>query len=204
MLRHKLLFASLVIFLASSSLCIADDGQPVAIRHWPGGGFTIETMWDIHVGSGLTAEAKEELPRAVDYEVESLGEDSLVRVSRSPNESEIEFAKESGTGSNDVDVSKPVPSGGFNVNVDGVWVLSVNGINAADFEKLKTSFKESLASVVEKNGGMKNWRVCLIATDESIDEKLVKELAELGKPEIMIVNSKFDSIGDAELSLIHI
>ena len=199
MLRHKFLFASLFVLIAFSSVCSADDGQPIAIRHWPGGGFTIETMWDIHIGSGLTAEAKKALPRAVDYEVESLGEDSLARVWRSPDESEIRFSKESGTGPNDVDVSKPVPSGGFNVNVDNVWVLSVNGVDAADVAKVKESFRESLASVVEKNGGMENWRVCIIATDESIDEALVKELAALGKPEIMIVNSKFDSVGDVKV-----
>ena len=203
MLRHKLLIVSLFVVLAVTSVCSAEDGQPIAIRHWPGGGFTIETMWNLHVGSGLNAKSKEMLPRAVDYEVESLGEAGQVRIWRMPNKAEVEFSKDqdndvevSEAGSNDVDISKPVESGGFNANADGVWVLSVNGVAPADMDEVKKSFREGLPAILEEFGGIENFHICIIATDETFDADFVKELAALGKPEIMIVNSKFDSIGD--------
>ena len=50
----------------------ADDGDPIAIRQWPDGGFSIESMWDLHVAVGLNDRTRKLLPRKPDAELESL------------------------------------------------------------------------------------------------------------------------------------
>ena len=85
-----LTYPSVVILLflaATSSTCsFADDGDPVAIRSWPDGGVTIETMWNLHVGSGLTETTKKQLPHPLSYDVDQLKPDEFATVRRLPNE----------------------------------------------------------------------------------------------------------------------
>ena len=38
------------VIWAASEKSAAEDPQPLAIRHWPGAGVTIETNWGIHLG----------------------------------------------------------------------------------------------------------------------------------------------------------
>lgn len=61
--------------LLTCSICqplLADHGEPIAIRQWPDGGFSVETMWDLHVAVGLNDETRKLLPRKPDAELESL------------------------------------------------------------------------------------------------------------------------------------
>jgi len=51
---------------------LAGDGDPIAIRQWPDGGFSVETMWDLHAAVGLNEETRKLLPRKPDAELESL------------------------------------------------------------------------------------------------------------------------------------
>ncbi len=44
----------------------ADPGRPVAVRVWPGGGITVETFWDLHLGLRIGEANRGGLPRAVD------------------------------------------------------------------------------------------------------------------------------------------
>lgn len=47
---NSMLWIFLMIVLAESA--IASDGDPVAIRYWPGGCTSLESMWNIHVEIG--------------------------------------------------------------------------------------------------------------------------------------------------------
>ena len=63
--------ASLLAGLICQPL-FADHGEPVAIRQWPDGGFSVETMWDLHAAVGLNDTTRRLLPRKPDAELESL------------------------------------------------------------------------------------------------------------------------------------
>ncbi len=56
------------LMLAAAHSVLADDGHPVAIRYWPGGGVTIETNWDLHIGLRLD-ECRNRLARVPDLEI---------------------------------------------------------------------------------------------------------------------------------------
>jgi hypothetical protein len=56
-----------LIVLAAAHPVRADEGQPVAIRYWPGGGLTIETHWNLHVGMRLD-HCRNRLARVPDLE----------------------------------------------------------------------------------------------------------------------------------------
>lgn len=66
------LFCAVILISAIGQPLLADNGQPIAIRQWPDGGFSIETMWDLHVAVGLNDNTRQLLPRQPDAELESL------------------------------------------------------------------------------------------------------------------------------------
>ena len=64
-------FALLALTLLSlpCTTLLAETGDPVAIRAWPGGAMTIETMWNFHIAIGLTEADRMLLPRSPDLEL---------------------------------------------------------------------------------------------------------------------------------------
>jgi hypothetical protein len=69
---------------------IASDGDPVAVRYWPNGCTSIESMWNIHVAIGVESGNRSAFPRMADVEFvddfwSAADSDSLL-LDRKPNE----------------------------------------------------------------------------------------------------------------------
>jgi len=212
---RTLLVFSIALFLACET-CQADEGHPIAIRHWPGGGFTIETMWDLSVGVGLTAETKKLLPKPTDYDVESLERDGSVTLQRLPNQSKVSVAVEETNDESDeldfwaddeVDDSNLISLnhldslGSFNMEADGIFVVGLNGMSQIEVRELINAIDSEgmIPAVVKEFGGIENWHVCVIATDDGFTDKFLAEIATVSKAEFVVVDSKFAAIGDVKV-----
>lgn len=219
-----LTYPSVVILLflaATSSTCsFADDSDPVAIRSWPDGGVTIETMWNLHVGSGLTETTKKQLPHPLSYDVDQLKPDEFATVRRLPNEPlkvlmNKQFDAKTGK-ANDVVVSKNHPQKNesdpnhdhyaANFSVDGVEVTLLNHLPPEQVMK-------ELATPDDNAPKKTNRRLpfgiafdieididVIVANDDSYDETVLRKIASQLKPRILVVNRSLKKIGDQDVA----
>lgn len=69
---------------------IGAEGEPVAIRYWPGGCVSIETMWNFHIAIGVDTSSRAALPRTADLEFMDdfweASDSSTLILDRQPNE----------------------------------------------------------------------------------------------------------------------
>ena len=140
-----------LIALFACSFAFADEGHPIAVRCWPDGGVTVETMWDLHVAVNLTANEESQLPRLPDISV--LGKDTELKsrthvwgtdsetfvLDRPANASAVTWqaASRATPSSNAVHVTKL--AGGVLLKVDGVRILvgsKASATKAAKEERL--------------------------------------------------------------------
>ena len=63
----------LISLTLAANFAVADDGDPVAIRHWGDQGFTIETMWGFQIGLGLKDASPDKLSRKPDLYLADIG-----------------------------------------------------------------------------------------------------------------------------------
>lgn len=125
-LSRFLAFGFLLFGLAPQVL--SADGNPIALRCWPDGGFSIETMWNLHLGLDISKEVEGQLPRMPDQAV-SMDQSVDSVLSRTANEAEPKWraaSEVSQRDSNSVSV-KTFPDSGrvVLVEVDGVRMLFV-------------------------------------------------------------------------------
>ncbi len=217
------IYPSVVVLLfltAISPTCsFADDGDPVAIRSWPDGGVTIETMWDLHVGSGLTETTKKQLPHPLSYDVDQLKPDEFATVRRLPNESlkvlvSKEFDAQTGK-ANDMVVSKnhlpknesdPNPDHyAVHFSVDGVEVTLLNHLLPEEVMK-ELSTPDDSAPKKEKRrlpfGITFDIEIdfdVIVASDSSYDEAVLRTIASKLKPRILVVNPSLKKINDQDV-----
>jgi hypothetical protein len=111
----------------AANSAMADEGNPVAIRRWPDGGITIETMWDLHFGTGLNDATQELISRPIDLAfVADIGRSTIV--SRLPNDPSVNVIRSGHgkeKGKNDVVITHATTellAGSFLVEVDGVKI----------------------------------------------------------------------------------
>ncbi|TWU13342.1 hypothetical protein CA54_21770 [Symmachiella macrocystis] len=88
MLRKPMILTSLVLFtcplLVNSATLRAADGDPLAIRNWPGDMVSLESHWGFHVVINPDGNALKQLPRAPDQSV-STSETIDHYLTRKPN-----------------------------------------------------------------------------------------------------------------------
>ena len=206
---NSMLWIFLMIVLAESA--IASDGDPVAIRYWPGGCTSLESMWNIHVGIGVDAGNRAALPRSADVEFvddfwAASGSDNLV-LDRKPNEpsatlksmsecpnpsrNAIRFARVA------LENARTHKSLFVNVvYVDGVTILDSNKNSVGD---LLTFLKE------HKNLPKEMQTIdAFLIDDASADPASYESLRGILKPRVMVLRSavKFDKVGDASVEQI--
>ncbi len=203
---NSMLWIFIMVVLAKPG--IASDGDPVAIRYWPGGGISIESMWNIHVAIGVDAENRAALPRLADVEFvddfwAASGSDSLV-LDRKPNEPKailkptsecpspsrnaIRFAR--------VALKNATTQKSLFLNivfVDGVAILDSN----------KNSVSELLVALKEvKDLPSEMQTIDAFLIDDAIaDQASYETLQGILKPRVMVLRSavKFDKVGNASV-----
>ena len=222
MLNRKTSF--LIVFaaiIASFDIGYADEGQPIAIRHWPGGAFTVETMWDLHVGVGLGEEAKKMLPRPVDAELENLPglKGDSCSLYRDANQSDIQLKDHYDHKSpNTVSLcisknyetkehfdARPL-SADTDVYADGLAIgfLDHDRIEMKRrMQKLETELKQQKEHEGEEREGdhVRNGHV-VVATGEQFTADFCELYAKARKPMLMIVNSSSEKVGQSKVEAI--
>lgn len=195
-----------------SSTCVADEGHPVALRHWPGGGFTVETMWGFHIGVGLSDAVKATLDRPVDAELEHLpglaGDACFLE--RKPNQDEVIFHEhtppEAMLNAVQMSISKAYetkehrdarPLSTFTtVIADDVTFMFLDHDRVEFSErmrKLKLSIDERGESQKFEN------TVVVVATGEEFSAEFCSQYAAHYNPKIMLVGSSIKVVGDQEV-----
>lgn len=218
MLNFKTFLVPFILILASFSGLNAENGDPIAIRHWPGGGFTVESMWDLHVGVGLNDEAKSLLPRPVDAELEKLpGLKGVVcTLFREANSAEVKLVEE---GFEDKShpmllvISKEYEtkdhlnarplSLGTTVSVDGVSVGFLDH-DRMTMEKRMKKLKAITPAQKKSGEGEKKGLAhsVVVATGAQFTQEFCDQYAKAYKPAMMIVNASIKSVGDVEVEAV--
>lgn len=201
---HSILGIVLLFVLAEPTN--ANDGDPVAIRYWPGGCSSIESMWNIHVAIGVDAGNRAALPRLADVEFvddfwAASGSDSLV-LDRKPNEpnamlkprsecpnpsrNAIRFAR--------VALENEATHKSLFVNalfVDGVAILDSNKNSVGDLLAILKEVKDLPKEIQTIDA--------FLIDDAIADPASFETLRGLLKPRVMVLRSavKFDKVGDA-------
>ncbi len=143
--RHCLAVLSLLV----TSQTIADSGDPVAVRRWPAGAISVETMWDLNLVVDITGNASQELKDTADQVVtfDSITEHVLHRPANSEKPQWKPLSKQAEKTENAVVVKslmadKAPSAWGIQVLVDGVSILY---IDAADLPQDIAKATESLS-----------------------------------------------------------
>lgn len=126
---QRLSFASLCLLLAIANHSHAADGDPVAVRRWPGGAMSVETHWGLHLVVDPTEQTEKMLPQKPDQVVRTTDKISheLYRGPNSKKTTWIAQATKTNSGPHAVSVSS--------VNSPNdqplALVISVDGISIA-------------------------------------------------------------------------
>ncbi len=193
----------LILVVGFASFCVspafADDGAPIAVRHWGDGQITIETMWGYHVGLGVQKETESKLPSKVDIEMSSktAAEDSTALL-RKPNEDKVSLISPKDMDSAEkracvcnvitppTDTAESGLIVGHELRVDGAIILDLNQGNPAEIAAHVLVRKKEPHLLVIANAPAFTAEVC-----QSISAKL--------KPAMMIVPESMATVGDAQV-----
>ncbi len=201
---HSMLGIFLLFVLAEPAN--ANDGDPVAIRYWPGGCFSIESMWNIHVAIGVDSGNRAALPRSADVEFvddfwAASGSDSLV-LDRKPNEPSamLKPTSESPNPSrNAIRFARVALKNDVTHKTLFVTVLFVDGVTILDSNK--NSVGDLLAILKEVKDLPKEMQTidAFLIDDAIADPASFETLRGIFKPRVMVLRSavKFDKVGDA-------
>ena len=184
----------------------ANDGDPVAIRYWPGGCSSIESMWDFHVAIGVDAGNRAALPRLADVEFvddfwAASGSDSLV-LDRRPNEPSamLKPASECPNPSrNAIRFSRVALKNEATQKTVFVNVLFVDGVSILDSNKNSVGDLLAILKVVKDLPKEIQTVDAFLIDDAIADPASFETLQGLLNPRVMVLRSavKFDKVGDA-------
>lgn len=217
---------ALVVFVSSLLVaipdCFADDGHPVAIRHWPDGGFTLETMWGLSVGMGISDDARKKLPDSPAAEMEKLMLNQTMRLSRSPNVSSLELSATNenlqmrvaqAAGKSDpkrknvvfLARQKASTDGGevlvSTVSVDNVFVVNFNEMDPTEITNYLSLIGPQM-KVVYDAIGVRNNHYFVIANRDDLDVKTYQQITNALHPEILFVRSGLEAVGDKKVEIV--
>ena len=192
------LIGSCVISLAASPL-IADDGQPVAIRHWNGKAFTVETMWGFEIGLGVNEANLSELPRKPDLSLSDVGPGKSKTLQRRPNQAKLSISDEAPKSKDKNAVLISVSSEEELVSliqVDGITIVYLNDVTAEVVRGLLDDSDKSFGT------SLSGEEMVVIATRDDFDETVCTTIAERFKPRLLVVNSNVKKVGDREVQAV--
>ena len=205
-IAHSMLGIFLLLVLAKPAN--ANDGDPVAIRYWPAGCFSIESMWNIHVAIGVDGGNRAALPRSADVEFvddfwAASGSDGLV-LDRKPNELKAILKPTSecpNPSRNAIRIARVVLGNEATHKTLFVNVLSVDGVAILDSNK--NSVHDLLAILKEAKDLPKELQTidALLIDDAIADPASFEILRGILKPRVMVLRSavKFDKVGDTSV-----
>ena len=177
----------------------ADDGSPIAIRRWSDTGFTIETMGNMHVGSGLTEADTKRLPRPVDFQVSDLAPKGHALIRWSVETSSVVTYPNIERDEEYVEHDITVHRGAWQTT--GAPVFSVDGGGLLiDLNAIASSEIEGL--VRHDNPEHSQAWLTVIATSAQFDTDQLKKIRDKLNPQVMIVGSSVDKIGDQKVEAI--
>jgi hypothetical protein len=188
-------------FALAASSAIADDGQPVAIRHWEGGGFTIETMWGFHIGLGVDEKHQSVPPRKPDIDLSVVLAGKTSTMQRLPNQAKITISTklESSDDGNAVVLSRANGEVASTVTVDGLTIVYLNDKVATDVsQQLSADNKSPLGLPVDASGES----LVVIATGDQYDEETCAAIVASLKPRLMLVNANLKKVGGSTVKTV--
>ena len=201
---HSMLWIFLLFVLAEPAN--ADDGDPVAIRYWPGGCSSIESMWNFHVAIGVDAGNRAALPRLADVEFvddfwAASGSDSLV-LDRRPNEPNAILKPLSecpNPSRNAIRFSRVALRNEATQKTLFVNVLFVDGVSILDSNKNSVGELLAILKVVKDLPKEIQTIDAFLIDDAIADPASFETLRGLLKPRVMVLRNavKFDKVGDA-------
>jgi hypothetical protein len=211
MVTRRLVFTFVFTVLFSvvgSQLAAANDGQPVAIRHWPGGGITVESMWDLSVGIGIDSAVEKTLPKKLDLKLEDIGNDKVATVLRLPNEKDVtkkqyeidprsgEIATQlpSSPQSNVVVVAKRASSRYVSISVGGSSIALFTSLPAMESGKF-----EALMMLSQKG---KRTHAAIDLSRIEVTAADCQKIATAISPALMIVPPSITQVGDVKVEAI--
>lgn len=132
-MMRPLRYCLAILSLLSATQVLADPADPVAVRRWPAGAISIETMWDLNLVIDTTGKASPELKATAD-QVVTFGEEIHHVLSRQPNADKVQWepiAKGRKKQPNEVVVKsfrneQAATGWAIQVMVDGISVLCVD------------------------------------------------------------------------------
>lgn len=198
----RLLFTGVFIVCVTFSNVHADDGQPIAIRNWPGGGVTIETKWGINLGLGIDDSTEKKLESKLDFKLDSLQENESVVLSRAPNDPKL-------TSSRDNDLTRGILSipklkanqvlaiRGLttNVFVDGVVLMLFS--KSPSEEHFKT--REAADAISET---VSQLPMAIQIVGDKIDAATCQKIAASYQPVLMVVPRSITKVGDVDVEAV--
>jgi hypothetical protein len=208
----KLKALTLALILAAGGWlgnCQAQEDSLLVIRRWPGNGFTVETMWDLHVGIGINAEAAEMLPRPLDANMDELDKKAsqmMFVVERNVNETETSVNRVTGfsfgaeENKNKIMMTRSWPESPEAGTQFGATKLHSGSLSVrfCDHDGYTSMGRRSGAGGLDATS--KNEIV--VATGEEFDEEFLTRHAKQLRPIMMIVNDKLESVGGVKVKVI--
>ena len=182
----------LVLLGLTGSPLVADDGQPVAIRHWKGDAFTVETMWGFDIGLGVDESNLSELPRKPDLNLLDVDFGEHRTLQRSPNQTKFSILDEKPADIvNAVTIYRREKNQPAMVKVDGLVILFFRDKPpAADLDEMKT-IRDILEGTQEGSD-----RLAVIATGDDYNQAVCEKIVDFFKPRLLVVNSNVKKVGD--------
>ncbi len=202
---------AIFLLLGVPSRTEANDGDPVAIRYWPGSCISIETMWNFHIAFGVDAKNRAALPRTADVEFvddywAASGSDNLV-LDRKPNENKAVLKPSSECpypSPNAIRLSRSVLTNANTGKSISMIAISVDGVTIVNSDK--SSALELIAILKEVKELPKQMHSidAFLIDDGTADQATYQTLQGLLKARVMVLGNavKFDKPGDVPVQQI--
>lgn len=223
--RFSLLsIASLLFVLVMAVSATADEGEPVAVRFWPGEGVTIETMWNLHVGLRINAANRVAIRRVPDVvltdaeqPLESKGDDKQMQVhnwneaegssyvlDRLPNTDAATWKmgdESEKPSSNAVRISKLVFTSSGSKDPLVISKIEVDGVTIVDARSTADVFLKAIQENVEPAKAIQNVDALLLSHPKN-DAESCAQIAKLLAPSTIVLSAAgaFEKIGDVEVT----
>lgn len=198
-------FAIVTVSPVLAGPAYADVGQPIALRAWPGGGVTIETMWDLHLGIRIHQKNQEYLPRVCDAVVSSA--DPAFALDRLPNAFSPSVQH--------LDTEPQLSGHAIRVQpirllLDApevsLWLIEVDGVRVLDATQFGTAAVDlkALRSVVTKGAetALLLAGADVVLVSQTLQEAKLLEITRLLKPRFMVLPPESNLVRVGEVSVV--
>ena len=202
---------TLAISFFFAAVSLADEQQPIAIRHWGEGQTTIESMWGFHIGLDLKKITLEKLPFPLDFHLTGTKQKNESRtIIRKPNEENVSTQPNS-------EETETLPyscrcildtvtdgSGGNEQLVTGFLFqeFAVLSLNRCQPDRIVANLRGSIESgkLEIGKGLLKN--VAIVLNNPAFKSEHAEQIASLLKPELMVVDAGVEIVGETKVEQI--